>query len=264
MIKPPFPPISPLPPIDPHKLIETIKNVVNVGKKLYQIIKGALEEDNAQTSKEVGEVRALKEDQLEITDVSELSRILANYLERIQAKADSMERDMLSECSYFFDELLDLMKDYQEQLAFYQISVPRVERDLERAKISIQGSLKSEISRQISLDNPECRSILRMPPGNKKEQRMLLFTEEVIAKGFEGIISKIKETLTVLADELQLQIEEGMHKVEAKIEHQLEILEQLENESEDNKDKVREIKGRAINLQNLCDYGLAELSEERR
>lgn len=258
------PPIPPFPPIDPITLMEAIKNVVKVGKTLYQLIKGALQEDNALTSKEVGETRALKEDQLEIKDVSELSGILANYLARIQTKADSMERDILGECSYFFDELLDLMNDHQEHLAFYQISIPRVERDLERVKRNILGSLKNEIARQISLDNPECRLILSMPPGSKKEKRMLLFTEEVIAKGFEGMISSMKETLTFLADDLQAQIKEGMQKVETKLNHQVAVLEQLDIESEDNRIQAGFIKERAIYLKQLCDYGLTELTGERR
>lgn len=249
MIKPPW--LPPVPP-DPVRTIGILKWIWNKVKEIFI--------DPARTSEKVGQSKQLKAD-AEISDVSELNRILTDYLAGVESKADELEQKLLAELSYFLEEFIDFLKENQESLFAGEQKVSRVEEGFARLKSQLSGSLKKEIARRMSLDNEECRAVLKMVPGEQKKERMNAFTEKVLKEGLEHSVAKMKDAMERYSESIEMWVEDAMERVDMSLRRMVEQYELLQSEAETGEEQRLAVRQKAEFMLSTIDLGVQELKK---
>ena len=151
------PPIIPFPPVEGGgvfgKVIKAVKWLFGLFKK---------------PSKEVGESDS--NDSLE--NIERITTIFIDFKEQVHAKAVEIEQAIQEEIGYYVEELHDILSYNDEKVLMYDIHINRISRQIDRISLRVEGVIDNELSKSISLDNFECREIMKMIPGSKKETAM--------------------------------------------------------------------------------------------
>ena len=74
--------------------------------------------------------------------------------------------------------------------------------------------MENEISRVISLDNSECKTIVKMLPGEKKEEALKNLLLKAVSNGIEVINEKVSDTVAEINEDFEILIEQAIEKRE--------------------------------------------------
>lgn len=207
-----------MPTVDIPYLIKLAKQVLEVAKDVFGI------------AKKVGETKQINVEKAEVNDIALVNNIFNEFIVAIEPKINDIEKSALDEMYYYFDELKEFLNENEESLSSKGIRINRFNRKFEKIKQNLKGSLRKEVSKRFSLDNVECKEIIKMVPGDKKTKRMDDFFNTVVNDGLVMIIEDLKEKLSDIMDDIEFQVESGIDNIQRNIENQQEILNTLESE----------------------------------
>lgn len=213
-----FPTPIPIPPVDPFELIKLAKKAWEVAKDTFGI------------GKKVGETKQINVEKAEVNDIVLVNNIFNEFIVTIEPKINAIEESILDEMYYYFDELQEFLNENEESLSSNGIRINRFNKKFEKIKQNLKGSLRKEVSKRFSLDNAECKEIIKMVPGDKKTKRMDDFFKTVVNDGLLIIIEDLKEKLSDIMDDIEFQVESGVDNIQRNIENQQEILNTLESQ----------------------------------
>lgn len=210
--------IPEIPPVEEFSLIKLAKKVWEVSKDTFGI------------GKKVGETKQINVEKAEVNDIVLVNNIFNKFIVAIEPKINDIEKSILYEMYYYFEELEEFLNENEESLSSNGIRINRFNKKLEKIKQNLKGSLRKEVSKRFSLDNAECKEIIKMAPGDKKTKRMDDFFKTVVNDGLLIIIEDLKEKLSDIMDDIEFQIESGVDNIQRNIENQQEILNTLESQ----------------------------------
>ena len=110
------------------------------------------------------------------------------------------------EVRVYLEEILDVLSDNQEITEKYGIKVKRIERKINRIIPQMLGIIDFELSKKISLDNNECRKIMKMIPGRKKEEALDEFLGKAFNESLDRCCENLQENLQELYEEVNEEI----------------------------------------------------------
>ncbi len=228
-------------PIPPVKDIQFIISVIKEGWELVKDIFGI--------GDKVGKSKQTNVDSCEISDLTEINNIFNEFILSIEPKVNKIEESVQEEMYYYLDELVEFFNDNNEKLKEKGIRTTTIERKIEKIKRSINGNIKKEISRNISLDNHECKQIIKMIPGERKINRMNELFELTLNKAIENTIIDIKEGIEVLMDDIDSCIFDSIEILNKDIQNQAIVMEKLDSHNNENvKDKELIIEKSILNI----------------
>lgn len=198
---------------------------------LEKIIKSGLEFLKGKLSYIFGKTKQTNIDNCEINDLSEINRIFNEFIKSIEPKINDIEKSIKDEMYYYLDELVIFIED-NEKLIEHGIKMNRFKRDIEKLKYSIDGSMKKEISKKISLDNNECIQIMKMIPGEKKTKKMDELFEKCLTQSIENTIEKIKSSIEDIVEDIEIFIEDKLDSSDEYIKNQMNLLDKLNNDTD--------------------------------
>ncbi|EYE89099.1 hypothetical protein Q428_04640 [Fervidicella metallireducens AeB] len=199
---------SPIPPIG-NKDGEIIIKIIKAIKILKDIFK--------KPSEEAGKTDSVN-DNSSLENIDRIIQIFSDFKDQVHAKALDIENTIDEEVNFYVEELHSILQDNSKKVDKYGISIKRIERQIDKISSKIKGTIDNEISKNISLDNAECRKIVNMIPGSKKEQAMNSFLNK-----------SIKNALEVCCREFRVNIEEIYEDVETEVISAVESI-QKQNE----------------------------------
>lgn len=171
-----------------------IGRIIKVIKTLVGIFKKPAEE-------------AGKTDQTDsLENIERITQIFANFKEQVHAKSVEIEKAVESEVGYYAEELHEILDENEEKVNKYGIRTKRIERQIDKISSRVKGTIDNELSKKVSLDNAECKEIVRMIPGTKKESAMSDFFSK-----------SVKEALDMCCTELHLALDEIYDDVESEV-----------------------------------------------
>lgn len=233
-----------------HDFIDII---VKLGKHLFEILTGKL-------GKKLGETKSQNKDS-SLEDISQVHAIFEGYREQVHQETADIEAAVLKEVSYYVEELNLVLEQNRELMKKYGIRTSRIEKSIERMVRDSSGSIDTATCKSVSLDNPECRKILQMIPGTKKERAMTDFLQMSLKSALNQYCEDFHQALLDIFDEVEEEIVCAVEAAEKDTVRQCEILKTL---NVDNYvDQGRTVASEASKIAALCDTVVERLEGEQ-
>lgn len=220
------------------------------GGLIRKIIKAVWDTITQKPSKEIGETKQQSKNS-SVEDVDKIQSIFEEYRGQVHTEANRIEGAVHDEVAYYVEELNGILLQERELLDKYKIKTKQIERAIERLLRNINGNIDKMICKKVSLDNPECRNILRMTPGAKKEQAMSDFLNKSLREALNQYCADFRQNLADLFDDVEEEIVRAVGRTGEEAERQYKILEAI---NEDNYiEKNEAIVTKAASIIALCD-----------
>ena len=166
-----------------------------------------------------------------IEDISEsLDGLRDIILKEIKPAVDSANDEVTS---YIADQL-EMFEANSEVIAKHEISISGVRSRLKAIPDRAKENWELEIRQKISLDNPDCRAILKLPPGAKKESDTQKFIEVVLVESLENYSKFFRREVDGIYDGIMEDAKRTVLRIEAKAREISEISEAM-NSKDDGK-----------------------------
>lgn len=184
-----------IPPI--KKIGKALEKIIMAGKMLFDVFKNA--------SKNGGKIESTSTDNAPET-IEKVTEVFAEFKKQVHYKTEEIEKAIEQEVRVYLEEILDVLSDNQEITEKYGIKVKRIERKINRIIPQMLGIIDFELSKKISLDNNECRKIVKMIPGRKKEEALDEFLGKAFNESLDRCCENLQENLQELYEEVNEEI----------------------------------------------------------
>ncbi|MCI6733159.1 MAG: hypothetical protein MR487_12730 [Lachnospiraceae bacterium] len=210
-------------PILPINKGSLLKKVIRVVKTVFDIITNKLPKDISNMDSVNSKSSA--------DEISRVSEIFQKYRAEIYQQTSDIEKSVYDEVNYYMDELLLLLEQKEDVLQKYSIRTKRIEKKIQKILAGVNGSIDRELANYISLDNSECKEILKMIPGSKKDEAMSEFTKNSMKLVLNKCCENIRERLNDIFEELEEQISDKIEIVKQDMELNMHNMEQIDTEN---------------------------------
>lgn len=177
------------------------------GNTINKIIKGIniLRKIFGKQSKEVGKTDSVN-DNSSLENIDRITKIFSDFKEQVREKLLETERTIGYEIDFYVEELHDILQENSNEVNKYGIRIKRIEREIDKVTLKTKGMIDKEISKKISLDNSQCKEIVKMIPGAKKEEAMSLFMNESVKGSIEVACREMRFILEEIYEDVEIEV----------------------------------------------------------
>lgn len=186
----PFPPIGGGDGGTIGKIIKAIKIIRDIFKK---------------PSEEAGKTDSVN-DNSSLENIDRITQIFADFKDQVHTKALDVENAVSEEVNFYVEELHGILHENSNKVDKYGIRIKRIERQINKISLKVKGTIDNDISKKVSLDNAECKEIVKMIPGSKKEQAMSLFLNEAVKNALEVCCGEIRSSLEEIYEDVETEV----------------------------------------------------------
>ena len=195
-------------------------------------------------------------------DIADINSIFTEFKMSIHDKIMQIEDEIQKEVAEYADQLIFLIENNKGTFSKYNINLRRFNRNAGKLKSKLNGILSNAISRTISLDNPECNRIIKMLPGNQKEEALDIFLKSAIDSGINVLVNEMKSITNEIAEDFEDTLYDCIAVVEKENTAKLDLLNEAESKSA-NEEEAKEILYCNANfIISICDITENILKEE--
>lgn len=172
--------------------------VIGTAIKIIKTLAGILK----RTSEEAGKTEG--NDSLE--NIERITQIFEDFKEQVHSRALEVEKAVEGEVNYYVEELHDILFEHNEKVTKYGIHIKRIERQIDKISSRVKGTIDNELSKRVSLNNAECKEIIKMIPGTKKESAMSDFFSKSVAGALDVCCTYIHSSLDEIYDDVEAEV----------------------------------------------------------
>lgn len=174
-----------------------------IGKiiKAIEIIRDILKKP----SEEAGKTDSVN-DNSSLENIDRITQIFSDFKDQVHTKALDVENAVGGEVNFYVEELHDILQENSNKVDKYGIRIKRIERQIDKISSKVKGTIDNQISKKVSLDNAECKEIVKMIPGSKKEQAMNSFLNESIKNALEVCCGEIRSSLEEIYEDVETEV----------------------------------------------------------
>ena len=184
----------------------TIIKIVEVIKNLFEIFKKPAEE-------------AGKTDQTDsLENIEHLIQIFTGFKEQVHLKATEVEKTVEGEVGYYVEELHEILNQNEDKVIKYNIRIKRIKLQINKILSKIKGTIDNEMSKKVSLDNSECKEIIKMIPGVKKETAMEDFFAKSLKYALNACCTEIHSSIEEIYDDVEKEILGTIDSIQRQVE----------------------------------------------
>lgn len=217
-------------------------------------IAGKLIDKFSEKSETVGYMERIDEES-SASDIEKTIDNLDEYKNNLQSEISEIEEMVSEEVKYYVQEVQKFLEDNSELLEKYKINEKRLNKELSKLLPGVKEYMDDEISKKMSLGNPELRNVLKMIPGTPKEEAMKNLGNEIIHNALEKYCAYIREVLLEVSDLVEENTIQIVEDIAEEINRNREQLEEMSQE--DNVEKSEQMMGKA----GYIIYGCCEVQE---
>jgi len=206
---------------------------------------------------EIANTKGLNPEKSSADEIAELNTILIDYRQNIAAAAADMEHEMIVECSMMLQDIMDTFNEYNQDLKI--LRADSIKRKFNRVSKDLKGTFAEYVHRRISLDDPECVRILRLPAGDLKNQRLQELKQQVFVEAGNEIIRRIQETVDDFSETVEDAFTDHLERAEEKVQEKTEVFEELSTVADSDRETAESILLKADYLLAVCSYAEEEL-----
>ena len=238
----------PIPPIDPLKIIgDVIRGIGKVAKYAWNVITGQDEKQAA-----IANQKSVNPQKSTVDEMAELNKLLAEYRKGISDAAESMESEMIVECSMMLEDIMDVFTESNQHLKVMRSD--SVERKFKRVAKDLKGTFAEYVQKRISLDDTECVKILKLPAGELKNQRLQEMKQRVFVEASNEIVKRIKDAVEDFSDTVEDAFNDHLDRAEEQLHERTESFEELSRITENDTESVENVMLKANYLLAVCSY----------
>lgn len=231
-----------IPPVGGGGLGGTIRKIVKVIKTLVGIFKKPAEE-------------AGKTEQTNsLENIERLTQIFVDFKEQVHARAVEVEKAVEGEVGYYAEELHEILDENEEKVTKYGIKTKRIERQIDKISSRVKGTIDNELSKKVSLDNIECKEIVKMIPGAKKEAAMSEFFSKSVKGALDVCCTEIRSILGEIYDDVEEEVVGTVDLIQKQAEQLQSTFSFIDEENYEESAKKQMIE--AYYLSDVCDMVL--------
>ena len=167
-----------------------------------------------------------------VTDIEKINDAVSILREQVLKQGN---RTIQAANDYVVDYVNEQLFDLEDKAALlkkYQISFRDVERRLKKIKNRLGNFWQDAIYKKISLDNPQCRALLKMPAGIEKENATVNFAENVLQSALNEYAEEIAEELGNLYVDLEKDIANSVAQLEKTVQEYEKLLTAVDESDE--------------------------------
>lgn len=198
----------------------TLKKIIKIVKTIWNVI-------SDKPSKEASQQDSIN-DNASLENIDRITQIFSDFKERVHQRAEEIESSIKEEVGFCLDEMRQLISDNQEIGKKYGIGIDRLEKKLDKIMLRVDGIIDHEISKRVSLDNNECKNIMKMIPGEKKERALQTLFDSAIRNALEIYCANLKDNLDEIFDEVNDEVFNAVDSIRKTCESQLKRIEKID------------------------------------
>lgn len=223
----------------------TIGKIIKVIKTLI----GIFGKPSEQTGK-----RDSINDNSSLENFDRIIQIFTDFKEQVHIEAVEVEKAVEDEVNYYVEELHDILGDNDGKVTKYGINIKRIERQIDKIASRVKGTIDNELSKKVSLDNLECKEIIKMIPGAKKETAMSDFLKKSVNSALEECCFVIHSSLDEIYDDVETEIIGAVESIQKQTEQLQGSLASIDKDNYEETAKKQMIE--AYYLNDICDMVL--------
>lgn len=236
-------------------------NTENYQQTMQSFDEGVAEfnKSKEEVSKDIEKQEAFYVDSASTYEVNHMSQVLSNITFQLADKFDNIENNAIEYTKGYFDRFVYALEDLNSQIDL-GINSKKIKRELKSSLRTVQGILKENLARKISIDNYECCRVLEMEQGASKKNEIERFQQKVLQEALTEFCDKLEDILEeqqiYIQDEVNEKLDININQLKMMVR---DLAELEENKAKDSK-KLEMQKGE--NIIDLCMYhGMIELLE---
>lgn len=156
-------------------------------------------------AKKTGETDSVN-DNSSLDNIDRITNIFTDFKGQAHTKAVEIENAVAKEVDYYVEELHDILDANADKVEKYNIHTKRIERQIDKIASKVNGTIDNELSKKVSLDNTECKEIVKMIPGSKKEDAMNTFLNKSVSSALEVCCAEIRSSLEEIYEDVETEI----------------------------------------------------------
>lgn len=188
----------------------TVGKIIKVVKTLIDIFK--------KPSKDAGETDSIN-DNSSLENIDRITQIFADFKEQVHARALEVEAAVADELNYYTEELQDILTDNSDKVEKYGIHIKRIQRQIDKIASRVKGTIDNELSKKVSLDNSQCKEIVKMIPGAKKEAAMNELFNSAVNSALGVCCTEIRSSLEEIYDDVETEVVGAIDFIQRQNEH---------------------------------------------
>lgn len=220
-------------------------------KIIIKITKSILDLLRNKSAKEGGKAPQAN-DQASVDDIDHIMRVFDAFKEQVHTQAEKIEQEMQTEISYYLEELNQMLLDNNDVLEKYGIRIAQIQKNIDKILDSVVGSIDNEISKSVSLSNIECRNIMKMIPGEKKERAFQTFLEDAMADALGVYCKNLRSAIADIFDEAGSVVSGTVEELQRTVQYQLNEMKQIKES--DCEETMVNVIGKANYIIEQCEF----------
>ena len=166
-----------------------------------------------------------------LENIERIIQIFADFKAQVHSKTKEVEKAVEGEISYYAEELQTILLENSEKVTKYGIHIKRIERQINKISIKVKGTIDNELSKKVSLDNKECKEIVKMIPGSKKESAMAEFFSKTVSNALDVCCIELHSTLNEIYDDVEVEIIGAVESIQKQVEQMQESFSAIDEAS---------------------------------
>lgn len=184
-------------PKDPKETGKVIEKVINIISAVADWI--------GNIAGKTGETDPIN-DNSSLENIDRITSIFTDFRGQAHTKAVEIENAVAKEVNYYVEELHDILDANADKVHKYNIHIKRIERQIDKIASNINGTIDNELCKKVSLDNMECKEIVKMIPGSKKEEAMSIFLNQSVRSALEACCMKFRSYLEEIYEDAETEV----------------------------------------------------------
>ena len=230
---------NPKPPSDGGllgKIVKIIKGFFNIFRKPAQ---------------EAGNTDSVN-DNSSLENIERITQIFTDFKNQVSSRTAEIENAVNDEVNYYVEELLDILNNNPNMVEKYGIHIKRINRQISKITSRIHGTMDSIISKKVSLDNAECKAIIQMIPGSKKEEAMRSFLNSTFNEALNFCCGEIRSCLDEIYEDVEIEVIGAVDSLQKQTESLNERLKAIDEDNYEASSK-KQISD-SMYIVGVCDY----------
>lgn len=223
-----------------------INTVTNFGSKIIDKVKSVFSNPDPKIEKDLNKVKEKIAKSAPVTEYSTPQRVyetqydLSSYPEIYCRRAKEIEDVCIDYIDEYFTAIFREIEQYESIRK--NIGLINLKKNKRKLYKKVEGSMVSVIEKRMSLDDVECREILRTYAGSTKARKLDDFGERVLRKAQSELIKNISEVLDEQTNDINSFLQEYIDERESSVARKKDEFEKWEYDLENNTfDKERAI-----------------------
>lgn len=170
-------------------------------------------------AEKVAEERSFERETANVYSTERLNEILVSFSEGYYQQATAIENTCIENVKDYYEDIIRLLEQASDT-TIINSNLKRLKKEKSRIGNHIQGAIKEELAKKMSLDNSECLQILKMDAGEEKRKAMTKFSKKIINEALDNLSKQVRHTM----DEQMEWIEDYLTNISEEQEREFSVL----------------------------------------